>query len=1656
MTTEPPFHHAQILRSLPEWSKTLHARYVPQVLRRLRKDYMQADGTDYPWYHQARPEDQHALRTAIERRDASRKALQDALSPLKGITEFCKPLLERRLGIPDPVDQAQYHFQPFKRIRDLVVEPTAVIAAQASEDHYERDPEGKPRMVSLLEAALHNFASPDEAGPFSTLQRSKRDSSPIAGPVAGLTAAGFVRICRDLDLGRQYQAHLASLYDGPASAWIQRLSIQASLDELHVQAWIARLRGLVSTSGYAALRQLCDSIDNPRYGAQPLKCWRLSLFSTPLNEVLLIGPDDSGTANPCIVYIPGAPDTPLQEYASASEAASALALRLQQTDLLRLVIGYAPHALQATLTGKLRQALFVEKKLFGRKHLLHKKDPRILYERTELPATPWPLLHRAHVRRLKSDAACIAVPTADIDAKARLERLEHWLSVGLDILNVAAMFIPVLNPIMLTIGAAQIMGSVFHGIEAWEDDNTAEALAQVESILVNVASVAALGAGVQALKASGFVDAMQSIWHEGRERLWLPDLSPYRSPVELPADLPADGQGRYHLDGHRYIRIEGQPYELQEDGQGHWQVVHPADEQAYRPQLTHNGHGAWRLTLERPLDWSDIQLARRLGQVTDGLDDADLIVAMRATGTSADILRGVHIDGQRPPPLLIDAFKRLRTDREADDIISRVRHAAPLAAYKHYALPALLDLPGWPQDHVILAFEGSEPSGNFTRYGAASTPGEVQIKITRSELEQGRLSQAVLSQIKPQTASTLLSASDSASQDASVLDEILARHLQAQRKALFDSLYMSSQTPLSPAAQVLGRQFTGLPANTLQVITESASTLEAQRMASGRVPLRIAEEARLLQARARLDRALLGLHQSTLANDDTRRLADALAAHRPATSPTQQLETVWQDRALAARLIGQQPVRPGFRSPLRLSDGRVGYPLSGRFNLPNPFRRGRDAIHANLRNLYPGLNADEIRNLAREMQRHGDVAGQIRVLMQQRTTLAESLQAWADATVEDEYDNRRRLGRILNDAWRRNGGQHLHLEHLVLDTLPSLPVPFNHITELSIDSLHLRSLPEDFLQSFPNLQQLELVNNPQLDTRSLFQALRSAPRLQELALSRTPLPTLDAPAREALGNLRQLRILRITHAQLSLGAADMQVLTQLPLQILQLNANAIDLTPNLAAHFGQMAGLRELRLSNNPLGMAPQIGELHQLEGLYLDGCLLTEWPMGLTDLMARPDCRLRDLELSTNHITEFPELDRILQTPFVQELRTGRRLIIWTLYDNGVPWDTAERLRQAGVRVLETGELLPQVPLVDIPALPPEVVPVNWLETASQAQRQLWDDVFEDNAYPHLRQVIERVGRSAQARNSPQPLASQIWTLLETASQDEQLREHLEQIAGDFPPTCGDAGTDAFSTLEIELLAYNESAAGDVSGPRLFVLYSRLFRRDLVNNLAARIHAARLHRQTAYLAWEGLPAEQAGNLPELPPLDPLDDISLEQLRRGGVDDIEIRLALRQALARRLDFPEPSQGMLYRDAARISEYTVDEVANAVERFEEDAGNDPLRQAWVARQASWQRFLRRRYASEFDALNHRWAQGLEYLESCLDPQADPVEALDNAVLEVLAQVLPEPPVDATDRLRRVALNEGQHLDAADRLGRARQAQEQALLLELTKQQDPNTH
>lgn len=1216
MTTPLPFHHAQIVDTLPAWSKDLHPRHAGKLLQSLRKEYLDADGKPYDWYANAPDLDQQALRRAIDTRDASRRVLRDALAGLEGITAFCRPLLQARLGVEVRVDQAQYVHQATK-----VSHPTTSPSRPpAVSEPLPIVPDGAPQFRSLLEAALHNFEGENDTTRHSRLQVAITDSSPIAG----LTRKDFIDHCRALDLGQRYQNHLASIFDGAQAGPITQFAIKARQDELRVQARIARLRDQLTLSGWAALHLLCADSPQPTYDNQPLKCWRFSLLGVPLHEWLMVGTDIADKVNPVILYLPGS-DTPLQEFASQGQAYARLHQRLLDDAFFKLTVAQTPHALQPAFSIKLLRYLYK-----------NKDEPRahahLDLTTTALPPQPWATLEAWHVKRLKADARTLAVPTADVDAKARQERLEHWLETGMTVLNLAAMCIPVLNPIMLTIAAAQVMDSVFHGIEAWEDGDNAEALAQLESVLINIGAAAVIGGGAAALKASGFVDEMQSIVKDGKAYLWSARSESYASSQVLPDTLEPDGRGLYAHEGRHYARMNANLYELRASANDQWRVAHPQDASAYSPRASGYGEGAWRMEHEQPLDWTEVQLVRRLGPIREGLSDQELMSAMRATDTEADVLRHTHIAEQHPPSLLADALDRLRCDAQAEDIIVRIREARPLAAHRNYALAALPELPGWPADYTIKAFNGPEPWGEFTLYGGSGTAADTVIEVTRSDLEAGRLGEIVAGALDDPAANQLLPVGTLPAQRAQTLNGQLADHILGQRNALFDSLYLPRRSPPSTEAQTLGRQFPGLPRRTLEALTEHATPSERQRMSTGRVPLRVAEEARLLQAQVRLDRALLGMSRPSLATADTQALIEALQAEHPDATGSELFDIACADRPHAATLIGQQPIKPSFRSPTRPVDGRAGYSLSGRNQSSSWWRvRNRNVEDRRLQDLYPRLTMEQRGEMLETLRaRNRDVGAQIDLLSVERAGLAERLENWVSQASDEQRAHRQRFSQQINQAWRRDDGATLTLEEMQINTLPPLLARFDHITRLEIDNLGLEQIPADFLPCFPNLRSLRIARNPQMAAESLFDALGNFPNLE----------TLELPA-NGLGELSET-----AHAT-----------------------------------FGRLRRLRTLNLRGNPIVRSPNLAHMNFLKRLDLSDCGLTHWPEGLTALMAWDDFELRVVDLSGNQITELPALEDIFATPYAESL-TERADTEWLFGGNPIEENIALQLKNAGVGI--------------------------------------------------------------------------------------------------------------------------------------------------------------------------------------------------------------------------------------------------------------------------------------------------------------------------------------------------------------------------------------
>ena len=595
--------------------------------------------------------------------------------------------------------------------------------------------------------------------------------------------------------------------------------------------------------------------------------------------------------------------------------------------------------------------------------------------------------------------------------------------------------------------------------------------------------------------------------------------------------------------------------------------------------------------------------------------------------------------------------------------------------------------------------------------------------------------------------------------------------------------------------------------------------------------------------------------------------------------------------------------------------------------------------------------------------------------------------------------------------------------------MPAITASLPHIRELKLNELQLQRLDRAFLSRFPNLQVLEVTNNRGINAQALFQALEAVPRLRSLDLTNNTLAALSPTAQRVLAAMPDLRQLNLRYNQLTLDQASLTFLCSRPLDVLKLGHNRITLDENLAMRFQDMIHPQQLDLDFNPLQHAPDVRYMARLQRLNLSNTDLQAFPTGLTTLMNQTQYQLRYLDLSFNRIHHVPDLASILRSPYARDVAARLPERRWLFNYNDLEAESARRLRASGVNIFEHTPERPEWQGF-------------WRDSATDHQEQLWSDLFDQSDNGDLQAVLERLTQSREAQRDPEGLRARVWELLEHAHGDTALRERLNEVAQTFPPTCGDAGAEAFSALEVELLANQVSGWAHDTAKPLLDLYRKLYRRGKVNELADRISLQRSLRKRAL-------QDHAGQLPDRHVLDVAAAFPDADLATGLVDDIEVRLALRQSLSEDLDFPEPSSDMLYRDAARINQQIIDNVRDAVVELDADTA---ARQQWISEQPVWVDYLKRQYASQFEAITDFWRPGLDYLFYCLDESQEPITHLDNAIIGALAPQMPTSALDENGTLRRVPLNEEAYVKATNALTQAQQEVEAGLLLSLTRQAD----
>ncbi|WP_415760380.1 NEL-type E3 ubiquitin ligase domain-containing protein [Pseudomonas sp. LT1P18] len=1236
------------------------------------------------WFAALTGVQQQIVRNSQKRSRASNDALAKTLKGLKGLTEFAQPLLEaalqKKYGLT--VDVANTLFYKMYNATDSVEEQTLLQAAlrnfedgQSFADEVIVGERGASVSNVRVQGQLYGWTDP----PRGRVELYKIKKLPIK-PVE------FAALCRDLDIGKQYQDHLKARFEAADRAsTVRTQTLEAWKDSLRVHAHIARLKSLITPSGYLAMLGVLNGEKAPKLDGETVTFSQLHVLGAPASEMFVIGASrrkekkvDLSWTNPgvnlidvltytdsrIIVCIPGDPVAPVKEYDSLKAFEKDLALRLRGVSYQQSFLRLIPHGDAGKFLGKVQSALQTlkwnpdfphrDRTLLGHRDGIYERvyrdDPDLDISETFFDGELFGELYSRHLTRLKESAEQLAVPTAKVDHDAWYERLKHYAEWGLNILNVAAFFVPGLGEVMMAVMAVQLTADVYHGVEAWSIGDMDQAWNYLGSVAANVAFMAVLGAVASKapkVLSTPVVDGLVKVKLPfGDEQLWRPGLTPYKSDVVLSDGLKPNTLGQYEVNGKTYIRLDGDVYEKTFDPSlNKWRLKHPTDPNAYHPILEHNGQGAWRHSFERPLEWDRATLLRRLGHMTDGIDAATLEKIADTSGVDDAALRKVHVDNQPIPSLLSDTLRQFQIDRQVNEMIEQVRLGEPVPDNRYdYALPEVVSLPRWLKGRVIEVYDASL-TGTPSRYGQASIPSKPAIRVSLRDVSAGRLSERVLATLDEQEIIRLLGeegARVEAEREA-VFCQQLAEHLSGNKTSVFDSASKGFDTSVTqtPELKELRRTFPSLSIEAAQEVLGKASIKERLSIKQkGRPPASLLLKARARARLSRLNKALSGMQLESMASLDSQRLAlraleklpgwperlrleirqrdysgklldsigsesaedvkylvtDGYQHHRahqfqafdgqgnalnsvpgsgdnfyasimhalpdeariqlglPNVGQSAELQKALTTYAMGHREPMLQALVPNaatrrFKSAVRLADGRLGYPLSGR----GAGEKLNPSLVSRVRDVYPGLPDALAEMMVNQLLLDGRTESQVSHLLNERAREYEALTAELDQWVSRDgaISVRPHVVQMIKNTWGLRGiydtEATVHLDWSGAESLPELTARFPHVrnVKLSVEGM-LSQAPEAFVRQFPNARSLELEIWDATHRAQLIERLKTLSTLRELRLTGSLGQEFSESAQALMDVMPQLERLELRGVESELDVsrlADLRSLT---------------------------------------------------------------------------------------------------------------------------------------------------------------------------------------------------------------------------------------------------------------------------------------------------------------------------------------------------------------------------------------------------------------------------------------------------------------------------------------------------------------------------------
>ncbi|MBT1263155.1 hypothetical protein KHP07_22560 [Pseudomonas sp. VS40] len=1560
------------------------------------------------WLVEAEPATLAALEKAHADSEQPRRQLEQLLERVQPLNQFCTERLHTFLlskGVEN-IDVEHDQLEVPKRTISAPAPPLSgpLIEAIRWEKH------------SLIKAAMQNFdaaqARDDKRPPLARVRSGKTQQV-----LAGITGQQFMSHCRELDLGEAYQRHLREVFNlphpseapppmglsyNPAAVTIgqskcldMQIDLHIACAKEHVSAAMAeRLLRLIKADRPASELEYLTPLE------KPLRWQGLNLHDACLWSVLVVSDDDPGKlgAGSFLVYMPNEPVRPWYEYERLEDFKLYLRLKLQVASYRSFFAGYLDEFVRLDFFKRFEQ----DKSLGSLEPLPVNSGFSGFY-------------FNAYVGKVQRDALALAPPTVLVDKDADEARWLGYLETGLDVLNVAALVVPVLGQLMMGVAVGQLLGEVFDGVEDWSHGDKVEALHHLANIGESLAAMAAFAVGgrvVGTLKArvssADFFSNVEAVTRtDHRPGLWRPRLAPYSQ--ALPEALPwvADSKGVVQSKGQSWVKLDGATYAISYDpGIGKWRINHPLRPHAYRPPLNHNYRGGWQHVFEQPEQWNDLRY--NLTRLDPSLDEwsPEATEAMaHVTDLNIPRVRRLALEHEPLPQRFQDCVMRFKQHQKVADLMGQLKRGeVPSADTSLTQMLAIPLIPGWPRGRFIELLD--EQDQLLERYPDVRPfdYNDLSVHLTQRQLKDGQVMQTVLQALSEDERSALLGEKAPLDEAPALLRRRLLVTLKTQQQVLTQQLYQAHEGYTQGELLLLKKAFPQLSNRRVwEVLTDAPYAQRLYLHKQGRVPLALAERAREAAALTQEDQAVTGLYLPEQAQAMTRRLALRVMQDLPGWP--RELFLQLRQQAVDGEVVAEvgEPTASVRHTLVQTAEGFQAFDQANR-----PLAERADGALG----FYQAL-VDSVPNRHRaalNLQGNGvpqRLLTRIRLQTQdRRARVAAYLQAeWVPAEPEpvpciqgappalpslvpNLLRKMRKLYPLTDDTQLAGIVQSAGADHLsrakAVEALERQFVALHNALEIwrSDRSAHDPSVISRWDYRLSRYQVAKAIEHGWKGMTQRFDhQRRSVPALSLDSMLHDPLPTLPAQV-----SFEQVRLLSLGQMALtdtaayflkhfknlmSLNLADNRVsripqaLALMPeLEYLCLANNAVLLDEYSRNTLAGLRSLRVLNLSNNPLVDPPDVSRMFMLRELMLRNCRLKEFPKGVSRLPY-----LENLDLRGNDISVLPEW--LFQAP-----RSYARIV--NLRHNPLDARSQQLLREyrnvhgVGMGYLED----------DLARLTEQKARDLWLADERVAgfseKHRIWTGLKDEPGGDGLFTLLAELGGTADTEHVREDMDRRVWRVLDAASQDTQLREEIFERAA-TPLNCDDAAAVSFSNLEVLVevrAAARLVASGQLTAEPLLKLARGLFRIDQLERLAYN-HC---------------------------------------LEHPAADPLEVSLAYRTGLVDRFHLPGQPTHMRFSRLGGVTAKDLDDAEDVVKSAE----LSPRLLRYLVDLPFWTQYLKHTHAARFEALN-------EPLDLRLEAVFDQSLTLDDASyreqMNTILQEQVKAERDELERLTQEALKHG---------------------------------